>query len=105
MRSFLLAGAALLALAACSATPEEVAGLVTDIETQGVGQVQAFTLRTEDGRELRFVIDGGTDLGAGGFPADHLREHMTTVTGVEVAYRTEGEQRIATKLTDADIAP
>jgi ribosomal protein S6E (S10) len=74
---------------------------VTDIESEGIGRVRGFTLRNEDGRTLRFVIEGGTDLSGGGMPADHLREHMTTVTGVAVAFRTEGERRIAIKLTDA----
>ena len=90
-----------LALTACSGGEQDAAGLVTDIDTLGLGQVQAFTLRTQDGASLVFDVSGGTDLGAGGFPADHLREHMATASGVAVAYRTDGDRLIAVRLTDA----
>ena len=93
---------ALLMVVACSGPDQVAAGLVTDIDTLRPGRVQAFTLRTQDGASLVFDVSAGTDLGRGAFPADHLREHMATGAGVAVAYRTEGDRRIALKLTDAD---
>ena len=89
-------------LLACAAGQQDAAGIVTDIDTLGLGRVQAFTLRTQDGASLVFDVSAGTDLGQGGFPADHLREHMATGAGVAVAYRTDGDRRIARKLSDAD---
>ena len=91
----------MLSLAACSSTEASTAGLVTDIETLGIGRVEAFTLRTEDGTSLTFEVTYGTDLDAGGFPADHLREHMATASGVAVAYRREGNTLVAIRLSDA----
>ena len=102
MRRALLLLVAALALAACSPAEQSVTGIVTGIDTLGIGEVRGFTLRAQDGSSLEFVIDGGTDLAAGGFPPDHLREHMTTATPVSVAYHTEGDARIAVRLTDAD---
>ncbi len=55
----------------------------------------------EDGASLAFTFEGGTDLAAGGFPPDHLREHMASATGVAVAYHTEGDARVAVRLSDA----
>lgn len=92
---------ALLALAGCSPAEATAAGLVTEIETLGLGQVQTFTLRTEDGTSLTFDVTEGTDLGNGGFPADHLREHMATGAGVAVAFREDGDTLVAVRLTDA----
>lgn len=102
MRGALLLLVAALALAACSPAEQSVTGIVTGIDTLGIGEVRGFTLRAQDGSSLEFVIDGGTDLAAGGFPPDHLREHMTTVTPVSIAFHTEGDARIAVRLTDAD---
>jgi hypothetical protein len=101
MRRALGLAALVLAVAACAGGDQTTAGLVTDIETLGLGQVQGFTLRTEDGASLAFTFEGGTDLAAGGFPPDHLREHMASATGVAVAYRTEGDARVAVRLSDA----
>ena len=92
---------AVLALAACASTEASAAGLVTDIDTLGLGRVQAFTLRTEDGSSLTFDVTEGTDLDVGGFPADHLREHMATGSGVAVAYRMDGDRLVAVRLSDA----
>ena len=101
MRGVALLAVAAIAIGACSPAEQSAAGLVTDIDTLGLGQVQGFTLRTEDGTSLEFTIEGGTDLSAGGFPPDHLHEHMATASGVAVAYRTDGDERIVVRLTDA----
>ena len=101
MRGVALLAVAAIALGACASAEQSAAGLVTDIDTLGLSQVQGFTLRTEDGTSLEFAIEGGTDLSAGGFPPDHLREHMANASGVAVAYRTDGDERIVVRLTDA----
>jgi hypothetical protein len=90
-----------ICLAACGSSEQSAAGIVTDIDTLGVGRVQGFTLRTQDGTELAFAIEGGTDLAGGGWPPDHLQEHRATATGVAVVYRMDGERRVVTRLDDA----
>lgn len=90
-----------LGLIGCGSSEQHAAGIVIDIDTLGVGRVQGFTLRTRDGAELDFAIDGGTDMAGGGWPPDHLQEHRATATGVAVVYRTDGERRIVTRLDDA----
>jgi hypothetical protein len=89
------------AIAGCGSADGSAAGLVTDIDTLGLGRVQAFTLRTDDGTSLRFTVRDGPDLSSGGLPADHLREHMATGSGVAVAYRADGDTLVVLRLTDA----
>lgn len=101
MSRVLLMAAAVLLVTACAPAERSAEGIVTAIDTLGLSQVQGFTLRTEDGRSLHLTISDGTDLGAGGFPPDHLREHMATASGVAVVYRTEGDTLVAIQLTDA----
>jgi hypothetical protein len=91
-----------LALVACAAGQQSAAGIVVDIDTLGLGRVQAFTLVTQAGETLVFDVTAGTDLSTGGFPPDHLWEHLATGVGVAVAYRTEGDERIAIRLDDAE---
>jgi hypothetical protein len=40
-------------------------------------EVDRFSLRTADGRVLAFTV-GRLDLGNGGLPAPHLREHLVS---------------------------
>jgi hypothetical protein len=86
----------------CAGGEESVAGIVTDVDTLGLGRVQGFTLLTPDGTALDFEFSGGTDLSSGGFPPDHLFEHLATGVGVAVAYRTEDGRRIPVRLADAE---
>ncbi len=62
--------------------------------------VSTFTLRTNDGQTLNFVV-GTLDVSAGGLPAPHLREHMAGSTPTTVYYRVENGQNVAVKYTDA----
>ena len=92
-----------MTLAACGSGSQSAAGIVTDIDTLGLGRVQSFSLRTPAGETLDFDVTGGTDsLSTGGFPPDHLWEHLATGVGVAVAYRSEGDRRIALRLDDAE---
>lgn len=88
-------------LMGCGSSEQQAAGIVIGIDTLGVGRVQGFTLRTQDGAELDFTIEGGTDMSGGAWPPDHLQEHRATATGVAVVYRTDGDRRIVTRLDDA----
>lgn len=100
-RAPIVIAAAAMVVVGCDPGVERVSGLVTRIDTLGVGRVQGFTLRTTDGTTLDFVFDGGTDLSAGGWPPDHLQEHLALAEGVAVEYRTDRGRRIAIRLGDA----
>jgi hypothetical protein len=96
-----LAIATTLVVLACSPSEQTAAGIVTAIDTLGLGQVQGFTLRTQDGESLGFTLHGPVALDGDAFPPDHLREHMATAEAIAVAYRTEGDARVVVRLTDA----
>ena len=62
--------------------------------------VTTFTLQTDDGKTINFVV-GTLDVTGGGLPAPHLREHMAGSTRTTVSYLVENGQNVATKYTDA----
>lgn len=70
------------------------------VDQASLTEVRSFTLRTETGDTLTFRV-GELDLSQGGFPANHLRDHMATVSPVVVEYVDDGGERVAVKLTDA----
>jgi hypothetical protein len=76
-----------------------VVGVVTHVDTQGLGAVSAMTLRTTDGQTIDFVI--GRLENEGEFPVGHLATHQATGTPVRVWYRMEGSQRVAYRIEDA----
>ncbi len=92
---------ALVVLGACEAAESTAAGIVVDVEGTTMTEIQAFTLRTRPGQEVRFEV-GRLEMVDGAFPATHLREHMALATPVTVAYRTEGERLVVYRLTDDD---
>ena len=96
-----MAAALVLVVSACSTSAETADGVVIDIDTEGLGQMRSFTLRTSDGESLDFVIAGGVDLSGDGFPPDHLFQHMALTEGIAVAYEMRDGERVVTKLADA----
>jgi len=93
-----MAGAAALT-GAFGLAPRSETGWVTEIEDRSLTQVDAFTLRTEDGRAIVFRV-GRLDLDDGAFPAGHLREHRALNQPVLVRYREENGERVAFRLED-----
>ncbi len=89
-----------IVLAACGPAPQTVAGFVVDVKSTSLTEIQSFTLRTQDGRELVFRV-GPLELDGGAFPAGHLRQHMALNQAVAVAYREEGGERVVYRLVDA----
>lgn len=81
--------------------PTTATGVVTAVDQPSLTDVRGFTLRTAAGAELTFSI-GTLELTDGAFPANHLREHMATASPVTVTFEGEGDERIATRLTDAE---
>jgi hypothetical protein len=78
--------------------------LVVAANGPDVSSVTTFTLRTNDGQTINFVV-GTLDVSGEGLPAPHLREHMAGSTPTTVYYRVENGQNVAIKYTDADASP
>lgn len=89
-------------LAACGGgdTLRTETGIVVAIESRGLGEVDGFTLRTSDGRELDFDTTG-TRFDAAGFPPDHLQEHRALAEPVKVTYQAKDGRNAVVKLEDA----
>ena len=93
--------APMLALAvACGSPTTTATGLVVDVQSRSLAEVERFTLRTNEGVLLQFRV-GRLEAGPGTFPAVHLREHLATGEPVAVAYRDEEGARVAVRLADA----
>lgn len=63
-----------------------VDGVVIGVDSAGIGNVSAFTLRTLDGQRLVFGLARLGNVLA--FPPDHLAEHLATAQQIRVWYRT-----------------
>ena len=101
MRSLAPASVAVVLMAAACGTPVATdAGWVIAIDSSSVTAIESFTLRDQDGLEVQYHV-GPLELDGGAFPASHLREHMALAQPVAVAYRLDGEARVATRLVDA----
>lgn len=86
--------------AGCGPATQSAAGIVIAVDQASLTDIRSFTLRTEDGDTLTFRM-GTLDLSGGAFPANHLREHMTTTAAVAVAYTETDGDRVAVRLVDA----
>ena len=93
-----------LVLAACGgvvAQIQTVEGLVIEVVGDSPADIEAFTMRTPQGEQLRFSLVA-TDVGHAGFPATHLREHQALAQPVRVTYRVEGDVNVVVRLEDAE---
>jgi hypothetical protein len=79
-------------------------GVVIAVESVSLTDVQAFTIRTADGRTIVFrvgVLENGAD-----FPPGHLGEHQATAAPIRVTYRDDSGEHVAIRLDDAPaVAP
>lgn len=89
-----------VSVGACGSPSLTAAGIVTDIRSRSLVDVESFTLRTKDGQTMTFAL-GPLELDGGAFDAGHLRSHMATVQAVAVAYRIQDGQNVAYRLVDA----
>ncbi len=98
----LLALAALLALSGLGCQgqaqtgPQQVRGLVVNVQARSIAETEAITLRTEDGRELILRVDRAVEMTPG-----HLREHMALGQPVLVTYQQTPDGLLATRIDDA----
>ena len=81
-----------------AARPTET-GLVTAVDATGLTDVRGFTIRTDDGRIVRFLI-GALENGVQ-FPPGHLLEHRATGAKVVVTYRSENGELVVIRIDDA----
>ena len=77
---------------------QSMVGVVVGVDSAGLAHVRGFTLRTDAGESVAFVI-GDLQNGAE-FPPGHLVEHQATAQRVRVWYRPEGATKVAVRLED-----
>ena len=76
-----------------------VDGIVVGVDSAGLGNVSSFSLRTDDGRTLKFGLSALGD--AVRFPPGHLGEHAANSVPIRVWYRDDGGRLQALWLEDA----
>jgi hypothetical protein len=92
---------ALLALLVACRTEGRVSGVLTGVEATTISRADAFTLRSDDGAERRFVVSAEADRGGHPPSPGHLRQHMTYGDRVTVRYREGKEGLLALEVLDA----
>ena len=76
-------------------------GVLLDVVSPGIQQVDRFTLRTDDGQVLAFVAAADFNAGATHvMTPGHMRQHMALADPVVVTYREENGAFIALSATD-----
>jgi len=90
---------AVLAAGACGDPGKTVAGLVVAVDAPA-GTVTGFTLRTQDGETLEFVI-GALEVDGAAFAASHLVEHAATLQPIAVGYRVRRGMNVVHRMVDA----
>jgi hypothetical protein len=99
--------ALLLAGTGCGAAPataqtQTARGVLLDVVSPSIQQVDRFTLRTDDGQLLAFVTAPDFNAGvAHVMTPGHMRQHMALADPVIVTYRTENGTLVALSATDA----
>ena len=94
----LIAGAALGA-GACGDPGRSAAGLVVAVDAPA-GEVTGFTLRTQQGETITFVI-GTLEIDGAAFAAAHLVEHAATLQPIAVGYRVRDGKNVVHRMVDA----
>jgi hypothetical protein len=81
---------------------QSVRGVLLDVVSPSIQQVDSFTLRTDDGRELSFLAAADFNKGVSHvMTPGHMRQHMALADPVLVTYREDGGKLIALSATDA----
>lgn len=77
--------------------PDEVTGVLLDVESEGVGEVTSFTLKEGD-ETYEILIADDVDYG---FDLGHLNEHLTTGDPVRVPLEVREGRLYALAIEDA----
>ena len=78
-----------------------VVGIILDVQSTSLTQIESFTMRTNDGETLVFHVapDARPDPQEGFVPG-HLRSHAVAAEQVKIFYREENGDLLATRLVD-----
>ncbi len=99
--AILVLGLSFVALACGDGGDSErsVEGVILEVESSSLVDLDSFSLRTNDGETILFVSDpdASTDPGEAIF-AGHLVGHMQSAEQVTVLYREEGGVFLATRI-------
>lgn len=93
----LTALAVALIVGGCTPTPTAgtVRGLLTDVQAASLTVLREVELRADDGRTLRFAVEGDTGITPG-----HAREHMVNAEPVTITYRSGQGGLVASRIED-----
>jgi len=81
---------------------QTVRGVLLDVVSPNIQQVDSFTLRADDGQELHFTTAPNFNQGASHLMTPgHMRQHMALADPVLVTYREENGKLVALSATDA----
>ena len=83
---------------ACEPTLRQQTGVVIDVDSPALGQVDSFELLTAEGETV--VFDTSELRFRSEFPASHLTEHKVIGDRIVVTYRQDGERLVVTQLDD-----
>lgn len=75
-----------------------VVGVIVAVDSRGLDDVRAFSLRTGSGAILQFDLREMRDTAT--FPLGHLAEHQATAEPVRVSFRDDDGVLIATAIND-----
>ncbi|MGI9145045.1 MAG: hypothetical protein ACR2IK_00595 [Chloroflexota bacterium] len=85
-----------------AAGSQTVRGVLLEVQSPGIQQVDRFSLRTDAGQEMLFVTDPGFNSGASHLMTPgHMRQHMALADPVVVTYREDKGTLVALSATDA----
>ncbi|MDQ4126161.1 MAG: hypothetical protein M3134_11280 [Actinomycetota bacterium] len=82
---------------AAADAPDEVTGVLLEVESEGVGEVTSFVLKDGDDTYEIFIADD-VDYG---FNLGHLNEHLTTGDPVHVPLEVRDDKLYARSIDDA----
>lgn len=96
---WLLVALFVLVAVACGGGERSVEGIITNVESASLPQVETFTVRDNDNSIIVFRIapDATQDIEDGFLPS-HLREHALAVEQVKVFYRLEDGEYFALRI-------
>ena len=84
---------------ACSDGRRSVDGVILEVESRSLVELDSFTLRSNEGKTFVFVSDQGAQADPReGIFAGHLVGHMQSAEQVAVHYREEGGVFLATRI-------
>jgi hypothetical protein len=80
-----------------NARQPRVRGIVTSVEARDLGHAAAITVRTVDGKDVRFQVEADIDPH---WTPGHLRDHMLFAEAVTVYYHQAGGDLVAYRIED-----